>query len=216
MPDILRGYTFSRQAARYRDTSNGRFVSRTRIVSLLEQQVNTAEQRLGNIVQSLFDGEISSGYAQSMMRDELRRLNLQNGALGKGGWDRMTFRDYGRAGNQLRDSYGRVTNLMNDIQSGRATLPQALNRVRGYIGEARRQFFAAERDAMRESGRRFEERRRLGASEHCEDCVGYARQGWQPIGTLPLPGERSVCGKACRCSMERREVVEAVEERIAA
>lgn len=213
MADVLPGYTFDRSVGRYRDTARGQFVSRRRILALLEHNVDRAESRLANIVQGLAAGELAPGYAQGLMRDELRRLNLQNVALGKGGFDRLTFSDYGRAGSQLRDSYARMTNLVRDIQAGRATVPQALNRIQGYVLEARQQFFHAERETLRESGRQIEERRILSASEHCRDCVGFARMGWQPLGILPLPGERSVCGRRCRCSMERREIT---TERIAA
>lgn len=213
MPDVLPGYTFDRTAARYRSTARGQFVSRARITNLLESQVASAEQRLANLVQGLYSKELAPGFAQTLMRDELRRLNLQNNALGKGGFDRLTFRDYGRAGNQLRDTYARLTNLVQGIDNGTVTLPQAMSRIQGYVTEARQQFFKAERDALRETGRRFEERRVLSASEHCPDCVSYARQGWQPLGVLPLPGELSQCGRRCKCSIERREVV---EERVVA
>jgi hypothetical protein len=208
MADILRGYEFSRSAARFRDTTTGRFVSRTRIMGVMEQQVNSAESRIADIVQGLHNRDIAPGYAQTLMRDELRRLNLQNAALGKGGFDRLTQSDFGRVGHQTRDTYARITRLVDDVQAGRASLAQALQRVRGYVGEARQQFFIAEREALRQSGRNFEERRVLGAAEHCKDCLDYAARGWQPLGTLPIPGNASVCGKACRCSLVRREVTE--------
>lgn len=217
MADILRGYTYSRSVGRYRDTATGRFVGRARILTLLESQVDRAEARLANIVQGLANGELAPGYAQTMMRDELRRLNLQNAALGKGGMDRLTAQDYGRVGRQLRDSYQRMTNLVRDVQSGQANLSQAMNRLSGYVLEARHQFFAAEREAARQTDRRFEERRILNAKESCVDCIGYARLGWQPLGTLPLPGTGGTrCGKYCRCTLERREITETVNERISA
>lgn len=206
MPDLLRGYTYSRPAARYRDTATGKFVSRARITSLLEQNVNHAEDRLSQLIQSVFSKEMAPGPAQVMIRDELRRLTLSNAALGKGGIDRLTWADYGRAGRQLRDSYQRMSNLVSDVEKGRATLPQALNRVQGYVLEARQQFFIAEREALRQSGGQFEERRRLHANESCADCMSYAGMGWQPFGTLPLPGQLSRCRVFCRCTIERREI----------
>lgn len=210
MADVLPGFTWDRSVARYRDTTRGQFVSRQRITGLLDIQINTAEQRLGNLVTALHEQRISPGVFQEQMRTELRRLHLQNAALGSGGFERLTSREYGRAGQMLREDYGRLTNLANDIVNGRATLPQALNRVHGYVGTARNNFLHAERDANQqaaaERGVRMEERRRLGASEHCVDCVRYAALGWQPIGTLPVPGEGSVCSRNCRCSLERREV----------
>jgi hypothetical protein len=217
MPTILPGFAFDRSAARYRDLSRGQFVSRTRVLDLMESQVNRAEDRLGQIIQGLYAKEIAPGYAQTLMRDELRRLTLQNIALGKGGLDRLDFADYGRAGRQLRDSYQRMNNLVRDVESGKVSLAQALNRVEGYTLDARRQFFAAEREAARQSGRAFEERRTLHARESCVDCIGYAAQGWVAADTLPLPGTRSRCGSYCRCTMERREITpEMMRERMTA
>lgn len=216
MADVLPGFSYSRGAARYRDLNNGRFVSHARITELLEQRVNDAENRLAAIVQGVFNKEIAPGVAQEMARDELRRLNLSNAALGKGGIEQLNFRDYGRTGRQLRDSYQRMSNLLNDVQAGRVSLTQALNRVEGYTIEARNQFFAARRDAQRESGRQFEERRTLHARESCRGCISYAAMGWQPHGTLPLPGSGDTqCGRYCRCTLESREVVqEAERERV--
>lgn len=222
MPDILPGFSYSQGAARYRDLNNGRFVAKARITDLLEQRVNDTENRLASIIQGVLNKELSPGIAQEMARDELRRLSLSNAALGKGGMEQLNFRDYGRVGQQLRDSYQRMTNLVNDVASGKATLPQALRRLEGYTLESRRQFFAAQREAITESGRLFEERRTIHARESCRGCIAYAAQGWVAQGTLPLPGSGDTqCGKYCRCTIEAREVTpemlaERNRERIAA
>lgn len=201
---ILRGYTYSRPVARYRDISTGRFVARERILSLLDSQIASAESRLGAIVTAMHQRTLAPGMGQMLMRDEVRRLHLQNAALAKGGFDRLNATDYGRAGRQLRDTYQRMTNLANGIQAGEVTLPQALNRVAGYVGEARRNFLVAEREALQATGQRMEARRRLGVAEHCVDCVNFARMGWLPIEFVPLPGEASVCGVRCKCHIEYR------------
>lgn len=215
MASILPGYTFDRRAARYRDTQRGQFVSRTRILSLVETQIRTAEQRLGDIVAAMHDKSVSPGVGQTLMRDELRRLSLQNAALGKGGLDKLDFRDYGRSGRQLRDTYARVANLAQDIHTGRVSLPQALNRVAGYVGEARRNFFVTQREAMQATGRAFEERRRLNPAEHCRSCVRWASMSWRPMGELPPPGSESECGPRCKCTVEYREVTpEMMRERM--
>jgi hypothetical protein len=51
------------------------------------------------------------------------------------------------------------------------------------------------------------ERSILGHNEHhCHDskgkpgCIEVASQGWQPIGTMPIPGTRT-CKTACRCRL---------------
>lgn len=215
MPSILPGYVYDTRSARFRNTARGQFVSRQRILDLLDTQVRHAENRLGAIVTAMHERTIAPGMGEMLMRDELRRLSLTNAALGKGGFDRLDFRDYGRAGRQLRDTYQRVSNLARDMQAGKVTLPQALNRVAGYVGEARRNFFETEREALRATGRTYEERRRLNPAEHCRSCVRWASMSWRPMGELPPPGSESECGPRCKCSMERREVTpEMMRERM--
>lgn len=207
MADVLRGYQYSRSAARFRDTTTGKFVAKARVTELLERNVAGAEDRMAQIVQDVFNKAISPGAAQEAMRDEMRRLTLQNNALGKGGIEQLDFRDYGRAGRQLRDTYQRIGNLVDGVDRGTVTLPQALRRIEGYTIEARNQFFAAQRDAQSASGRVYEERRTLHARESCITCIEYAALGWQPQGTLPLPGQGGTeCGRYCRCTMESRVV----------
>jgi hypothetical protein len=175
----------------------------------MESHVAGAEDRLGSIIQGVYAKEIAPGVAQGLMRDELRRLHSQNRALGVGGWDRMTFeRDWAAVGGRLRGDYARMTNLVNDIVSGRATLSQALNRVHGYAGNARAQFFEGEKQAQRQAAAAQSMAllmiRDLGVAEHCVDCVDYYQMGYQ--FDLPLPGESSRCSTRCRCRVRYRTV----------
>lgn len=207
---ILPGYTFDSRSARYRNTATGKFVSRDRgpnsILRLLDRQIASAEQRLGDIVSAMADKSLSAGVGQTMMRDELRRLSLQNAALAKGGFGKLDFRDYGRVGRQLRDNYPRVANLAQGLANGTVSVDQAMQRVQGYAGDARVLFYQTERETLRATGRVFEQRRRLNPAEHCRDCIRWASMGWQPMGQLPPPGVDSRCGSFCRCTMETREV----------
>lgn len=209
MADILPGYTYDRRGGgRYRDQSSGRFVSRRDIQDLLDRQIESAERRLSNLTTALHDGRIAPAVWAEQMRTEVRRLTLQNQALGAGGWDRMTQSDFGKAGASLRDTYARLVDLAQGIQAGTVTLPQALNRVDGYIGEARRLYYDASRTHQQASGGDMAiiEKRTLGNSEHCPSCLRYHEQGWQPLGILPNPGEASECNRHCRCSLVSREV----------
>jgi hypothetical protein len=190
-------------------------------MELLENQIHSAESRLGNIVAAMADKTIAPGTGQMLMRDELRRLSLQNAALGSGGVDKLDFRAYGRVGRQLRDTYARVETLARGLSDGTVTLPQAMNRIRGYAGEARLQFFETERDSARRTGKVYLERRRLNPAEHCRDCIRLASMSWRPMGELPAPGSGSICGTHCRCTMEQKEVTpeqqrERIVERITA
>lgn len=208
MADVLPGFAWERNTARYRDLSTGRWVSRNTVNDLLEAQVNSLERRLGNLVTAAHEGRIASGWFAETMRTELRRAHLQQRALGAGGINRLDQSAYGSVGRKLRDDYARVSRLADDIANGRVSLPQALNRINGYAGNARLEYFEANRIAQRQAaqnrGMTLLMIRDLGASEHCVSCVEYHSQGWQL--DLPAPGTQSECGTHCRCSMRYREV----------
>jgi hypothetical protein len=206
VPDILPGFEYGRSSNRYRDLSTGRYVARSDIMDLLETQTSGLERRLGALTQAMQEGSLAPGYFADQVRTELRRAHLQNIALGSGGWERISQQQYGKAGQRLREDYARISDLARGIQDGTVSLPQALNRVAGYAGNARLGYWEASRDAARQTGRTYEERRLLGTSEHCDDCVSYAEQSWQPLGVLNPPGVGSVCSTHCRCTLERREV----------
>jgi hypothetical protein len=207
MPDVLPGYRFSTQSQRYISQSTGRFVARREITGLLDAQVRGSESRIANLVTAYHERKVSASVFVEQMSAELKRQHLQNRALGAGGWDRLTQADYGAIGGKIRGDYKRVEQLARDIADGKATLPQALNRANGYVGNARTDFWDAERQRMEaKPGNVLLEARTLGAAEHCEDCVNFYQQGWQRQGVLPSPGVDSQCGTHCKCNMIYKEI----------
>lgn len=214
MSDLLPGFTFDRSSHRYRDLSTGRYVAREHITRLLDAQVQATTERLTTLTTAAHEGAISPAVYAHQMRTEVRRLTLQNAALGAGGFDRLTQSDYGRVGRQLRDEYARLVNFANQMKEGSVTLPQALNRAEMYAGTARIQFWATEGAHVQPSqgGTVMIERRLLGVAEHCADCLDYYNQGWQPLGVLPEPGQGSACMSNCKCKKVRNEVALAVAD----
>lgn len=206
--EILSGYTYNPDTQRYRDAATGKFVSRSAIVDLLREQVQSAESRLHDLATAYYEGRISAASFVDITRTEVKRLELQNVALGKGGFDRLDFADFGRVGGSLRNQYAKIIGTAQDVADGKVSLPQLLNRMNGYVGEGRKLYFATLRDnAPRASeGMTTIERRILGNADHCEDCLSYYNQGYQPVGVLPNPGEACQCATHCRCSITIREV----------
>jgi hypothetical protein len=209
MPDLLPGFTYAVDSARYRSTTSGRFVARREIIGQLDAQIRHGEQRLANLTTAYHEGRLSASVWTEQMSTELRRLHLQSAAQGAGGWDRMTQRDFGRVGGKLQADYRYLTNFAQDIKEGRVTLPQALNRANLYAGNARTQFWAAERDRrpLPDAGMIAIERRQLSAAEHCTGCIELYGRGWQLAGTLPIPGDGSTpCRSNDKCILLAREV----------
>lgn len=52
----------------------------------------------------------------------------------------------------------------------------------------------------------YKEMRRIPKKDKrtCDDCRNFAELGWQPIGSLPLPGRKCQCYDRCRCIIQYR------------
>lgn len=208
MADLLPAYTWSRESSRYRNADSGRYVSRKDVLNVLDTHLAGAEQRLGDLTTAFHEGRVSSSVWMEQMSTELRRQHLQHSALGAGGWDQLTQRDHGRIGGKLQADYRRLEQFGRDIQAGDVTLAQALNRANLYAGNARVDFWQAEREhkAPAPSGEVEIERRFLTPADHCTDCINFYEQGWQPVGILPPPGVNSQCLTRCKCGFVSRTV----------
>lgn len=209
--DFLPGYWFDPRTHRYHTRlANGRqqFVARAEVMRLLDANVNARESLLTGITQQAIDGRLSPAVWQATMQQELKRLYLQNRALGAGGWDRLTAQDFGHVGGRLQSEYRHLRNMAQQIANGEVSEAQALNRLRMYLGNARREYWLAEREHRRPSapGKAIIERRRLGIADHCKDCIRYNQMGWQAQGVLPPPTVDSECGGNCRCSLDAKEI----------
>lgn len=206
--DILPSYRFDTRTGQYHSSASGKFVSRRAITSLMESHVNGASARYTELTTAFYEGDMSAAAWIEQMRTEQRRLTLQNEALGMGGFDRLTSKQFGRAGGDLRSQYAKIAGTAQDIAEGKITLAQALARANEYAGAARSHFWQAERETVQrsDSGMIVIERRVLGVGQHCKDCVELYERGFQLIGSLPAPGTDSRCGGNCKCRFVRKEV----------
>src|SRR5262245_59273092 len=206
---LLPGYTWAADVGRYRSNDTGKFVSRKDILGLLEATTTATEQRVNDLTIAVTEGRLAPAVWQEQMRMEVKRLILQQTALGSGGWDRISQAGYGRAGADLRQLYGKISGTAADIADERITAAQALARANEYAGHGRSHFYTAEREVVKPSAPNMLliERRLLGGGgKTCKDCIEFYDLGWQHCGFLPPPGTDSVCGGNCKCVMVRQEI----------
>lgn len=95
-----------------------------------------AEQRMADVTQQLLDGEIDLATWQDTMKAELRRANLEQFVIGKGG-DRalISGREYLQLGPELRRQYAYLSRFADRIASRAAdgeSLQFALARAKLY------------------------------------------------------------------------------------
>jgi hypothetical protein len=135
---------------------------------------------------------------------ELKHGHLAAHALAQGGWAQMTPAAMGRAGADIKAQYAYLARFGREIADGVQRLDGSLrSRAALYVQAMRGSYHHARERVM--TARGFDEERRvLHATESCVDCIGYAAQQWQPIGSLPGIGQDSRCHVNCRCSMEYR------------
>lgn len=148
---------------------------------------------------------------RNILQSTLKRQTLTSAIIGVRGVGNLTDNVLTAVKRQLSKQFAYLDGFLDDIETNGLT---QRNYARGWqyanSGWAISQT-AARQFNLDQSGKTaidLEERRRLGGSEHCEDCVALASTEWEPFGTLPVPGEGSVCGSNCRCTMEVRYVNE--------
>jgi hypothetical protein len=86
-----------------------------------------------------------------------------------------------------------------------STWPALFSRVIRYLANPTFSFFNLG-SYMRVQDMGYKEMIRVAKHDKkvCKDCKEYDEMGWQPIGTLPMPGKGCRCYDRCRCVIDYR------------
>jgi hypothetical protein len=204
-PDSPLKWYWDRAVSRFR-SSNGQFLSRQKALEYTVKSISETGKQAETLANYVANGALNSGSWGSMMREEIKKEYIRQYLLGRGGVNMMKPSDWGRIGGMLHEQYKYLDGFEAEIAAGNLTEAQITARSRMYFNSARESFERANALVAKEAGY-DEEEWILGAvaSEHCEDCEGYAAEGWQEIGHFPFPGDGStVCLTNCACSKEYR------------
>ncbi len=181
--------------------ASGSTVPEEALLKISNQITNFAGDGFKYSTEYLLKGKMDLVGWQKEMAQGIKDAYIVNGQLGKGGKLQMTFSDYGKLGAQIKQEYRHLTKFAEDIAGGKLSEAQINARVALYAESTKKAYWIGKTSAMNVAG--FDmERRVMSPAEHCDDCVGYAALGWQPIGSLPEPGSGSVCGGNCKCHKE--------------
>lgn len=181
----------------------GRVIPRAVLPDLLEQRITAGFEVQAALIAPLLDGRITVAEWQQAMAVELRRVHLQALALGAGGWEQVTPAQWQQVADRLVAEWGYLAAFASEMAGGDLSEAQIRMRMELYEQAPWSTYWAGTTAVMAAVGF-TEERRVLGHAEHCADCETWASFGWQPLGTLPEPGEQSVCRSNCRCHKEYR------------
>lgn len=171
-----------------------------------------AAQTKAGLIQALnkySDGEISLSTLRTQSQALLRRQAVAAAIIGVGGGGNLTENVLTAIRRQLTEQFKSLDGFLTDI-SGRSVTQRDNSRLALYASAAHSIAQLALRqysyDTLLNNNDGLEERRLLGGSDQCDDCIELASEGWQPSGTLPAIGQDTVCGSNCRCTFDVRVV----------
>lgn len=212
MPSFA-GYGWNAVTHRYYDLDTGKFVSKATIRNALESVMDVSAVRMNKLSEKLAQGVISLADWEKGMLGLIKQSNIAAAALANGGWHNMSQSDWGAVGNFIRGQYDYLRNFAKEIAEGKQALDGRFLVRTDMYGDAANTMYAHMRTRGFIADGYDEERRVLEDKVNaCDDCIDYAAEGWQPIGTLPEPGDESVCLTRCRCEKEFRISTEAGSE----
>jgi hypothetical protein len=171
------------------------------VISLSEKAIAQHIDYGDRVTSQLLNFNMLVGDWESEMIASIREISIIQYAIGKGGVGRLTQRDYGIIGREMRFQIEKLRAFSGEILSGDLTEAQIRDRARKYFKRTRAMFERGRLEGHRNNGFLWE-RRRKPAKESCAECVSYFDMGWQMIGTLPGAGEACTCQSNCRCYKE--------------
>lgn len=194
-------YTWDPKLKRYRSAETGKLVSEQLVRAALDQAVLTANKDIAALTAQLVKGKLSLAEWQAQMAVQLKTYHTAAGLAANGGIANMTPELWGALGAKLRKQYQYLQQMALDLERGKTPLTAyAVQRAELYT-EAMRGTYESMRRANKRGGDYAQERRVLGAADHCDCCLAQADMGWQDIGTLLEIGDCD-CGSRCHCVFE--------------
>lgn len=205
------GWRWDDRAKRYR-APNGRFIAAPKLVEIRDTFTGKLSERAGDLARALTDGDMSLGRWHEAMRDLVKHAYYDQYALARGGRGKMTPADRGRVGALVKQQYGYLRAFAEDIAAGKLTPAQIAARAKLYMAggtQAYERSMAHDHGLLdgyelpaypgdgstvckvnckchweiKEYKNRWEAWWRLGAAEHCPDCVERS-QTWAPYKVM--------------------------------
>lgn len=193
-------------AKRYRDVSSGRFIGQRQMVTMRDFFNEAMKSDMDKLTRQLTNHEISLGRWTMDMQSMVKETYKAQYGLAIGGRQNLTAADNGRIGQMVREQYQHIYNFAEDIRSQKVSEGQIQTRARMYVSSST-QAYERGRTAdlgvpklpaypgdggtvcrancqchwdIQDAGDTWSCTWRLGAAEHCPDCVAHSEE-WNPL-----------------------------------
>ena len=193
-------FRWNSTAGRYTNAS-GQFISRKAVHDAFNVAIDNSTKVIANATVAMKEGRTSVAAWQTLMRSEVKNVQLYTGALSKGGWAQLDPTDFGRIGQRIQTQYKALDRFAAEIASGKQKLDgTAVSRSRLYGQSGRQTLHLMERANNKELGY-TKERSIKQTGNNCDDCLDEAARGWVDIGEIVTIGSRQ-CNMNCKCRIE--------------
>ena len=194
--------------------NNGRFVSRSTVVSIIEEESARTEVRLMGITRRLTNGSLTLSEWETEFAQELKRSHLRLMMLAAGGKDNVGASHYGMAGAQIKKQYQYLDGFAIALKEGKLSRKQAIARAKLYGTSVRSTFYNVERLQRQLEGFTVAKRSLDPQAHHCAECLIHSTRGeWRKIENVTPPGVACSCGQRCRCSIIYAKLADVIKER---
>lgn len=198
-------------AQRYIGKGSTGFVKNTTVRAAIDDYIDNQNVIARDLAGKLANREITVAEWQKGMHRVIADTINANVAASKGGWAQMDAKARGEAAQQIKQQLGGIKKWNSrglrgfaaDIESGVQKLDGSfINRAMMYVNSGRKGYEITKRKDMIAFGM-TEERNIRHATDSCVGCLAATAAGWQPIGTLPMIGDRD-CLTNDKCTFEHR------------
>jgi hypothetical protein len=195
-------FTYDPQVRRYRDAS-GRFLSEATVRAAVDTIITQEAQNVRDLSQRLINREINLAEWQLGMAANLKSLHVAMALAANGGLKNSSPADLGYIGGLIKEQYQFLRDMSKQIKNGQQKLDGTLLARAELYAQSARGTHEKMRERAAKRGGQKEQKSVLGVADHCSQCVGEAKKGWSPIGSLIPIGER-ICKANCHCTMGYR------------
>lgn len=190
--------THNRKTNRF--TIGGKVYSPRDVRRQIDKLFEIVKSDMRGLGEALTTGGIDLSTFQILMAEKLRISHGLAASVGKGGREAMALSDWGKVGGGLKKQYGYLNNLARQIELGKVSDVQLINRAGAYSHGVRLAFYGLATVAEKANGAEYA-RRIINSKEGCPECATYADFGWIPVEEMPEIGSL-ICGVFCLCEVE--------------
>lgn len=190
---------------RYRDTATGQYVGIEHMSMLRDEFADQQKIVLRSYTEMYLAKEIGLGEYQASIKRIIKDTYIDMYAMAVGGRNNMNQSDWGRIGAIVKEQYHYLDGLIRQIENGEISPNQAMARLGMYINSANEAMWRGraanlgirlpaypgdgstqclvncrcEWDIVELEAGVYDCYWRLGAAEHCDDCVARSIE-WNP------------------------------------